>query len=147
MKKIISVIAIAVLAMSMLVMVSCNRTPLAADCSNEKDVVITADRADADDFIVTGTLEVGEGEQVTIESKLSSGKIELQLISAEGMDNPEELPDTEGAEPTYTAYLDGEGTQTVSFGAGSFMIKPVVTEKATGTIELIVTPVEGPAEE
>ena len=102
-------------------------------------MTINAVKADKGDYFVTGTLVVDEGEQIAIDTDLEAGEITIEFISADGNENIDELPDTD-AEATYTAYLSGTDSQSVSFGAGSFMIKSTVTEKATGTVNITVQP-------
>ena len=139
MKRFISIVALIVLTVSMIAMTSCGKSEFGGESVDDKHMTINAVKADTGDFFVTGSLEVEEGEQIAIDTKLESGEITVEFISAEGMDNPDEVPDLEG-EATYTAYLSGTNQQAVSFGAGSFMIKPTVTEKATGTIDITVEP-------
>ena len=139
MKRFISIVALIVLTVSMIDMTSCGKSEFGGESVDDKHMTINAVKADTGDFFVTGSLEVEEGEQIAIDTKLESGEITVEFISAEGMDNPDEVPDLEG-EATYTAYLSGTNQQAVSFGAGSFMIKPTVTEKATGTIDITVEP-------
>lgn len=137
MKRIVSIIVIAVLAVSMLAMTSCGKSELSGQVTDEKHMTVNAVNSSKGDYYVTGTLVVEENEQVVIDSKLEKGSIEVQFISAEGEGSIDELPETDG-EPVYKTNLSGTDSQTVSFGGGSFMIKPVVTEKATGTIEISV---------
>ena len=139
MKRFISIVALIVLTVSMIAMTSCGKSEFGGESVDDKHMTINAVKADTGDFFVTGSLEVEEGEQIAIDTKLESGEITVEFISAEGIDNPDEVPDLEG-EATYTAYLSGTNQQAVSFGAGSFMIKPTVTEKATGTIDITVEP-------
>ena len=139
MKRFISIVALIVLTVSMIAMTSCGKSEFGGESVDDKHMTINAVKADTGDFFVTGSLEVEEGEQIAIDTKLESGEITVEFISAEGMDNPDEIPDLEG-EATYTAYLSGTNQQSVSFGAGSFMIKPTVTDKATGTIDITVEP-------
>ena len=139
MKRFISIVALVMMMVSMIAMTSCGKSEFGGESVDDKHMTINAVKADTGDFFVTGSLEVEEGEQIAIDTKLESGEITVEFISAEGMDNPDEVPDLEG-EATYTAYLSGTNQQAVSFGAGSFMIKPTVTEKATGTIDITVEP-------
>ena len=139
MKRFISIVALIVLTVSMIAMTSCGKSEFGGESVDDKHMTINAVKADTGDFFVTGSLEVEEGEQIAIDTKLESGEITVEFISAEGIDNPDEVPDLEG-EAIYTAYLSGTNQQAVSFGAGSFMIKPTVTEKATGTIDITVEP-------
>ena len=139
MKRIISIIVVAVLAVSMLAMTSCGKSEFSNSVKDEKNMTITAKRAETGDYFMIGTLEVEEGEQVTIDTDLKSGSITMRFLGSGGGDNIEELPETDG-DAIYTAYLEGTDSQTVSFGTGSFMIMPTVTEKATGTITITVQP-------
>ena len=139
MKRFISIVALIVLTVSMIAMTSCGKSEFGGESVDDKHMTINAVKADTGDFFVTGSLEVEEGEQIAIDTKLESGEITVEFISAEGIDNPDEVPNLEG-EAIYTAYLSGTNQQAVSFGAGSFMIKPTVTEKATGTIDITVEP-------
>ena len=139
MKKIISIIAVAVLAVSMLTMVSCGKHEFSGSIDGDKNMTINAVNADAGDYFVTGTLVVEEGEEIAIDTALDKGEITVEFIASEGEGNIDELPELDG-DATYTAYLSGTNSQAVSFGAGSFMIKPTVTDKATGTVTITVQP-------
>ena len=139
MKRFISIIAIMALAVSMLAMTSCSKREFSGSVDSDKSMTINAVKADAGDYFVTGSLVVEEDEQVAIETNLESGAITVEFIKSEGEQDIEELPELDG-EATYTAFLDGTNSQAVSFGAGTYMIKPTVTEKATGTIDITVEP-------
>ena len=139
MKKTVSIIAIAVLAVSMLAMVSCGKHEFSGNVESDKNMTINAVNADKGDYFATGSLVVDEGEEVVIDSKLEKGEITVEFIGSEGEGNIDELPDMNG-EATYTANLSGTDSQTVSFGTGSFMIKPTVADKATGTVTITVQP-------
>ena len=139
MKKIISIIAIAALAVSMFAMTSCSKHEFSGQTDGDKNMTINAVNADKGDFFVTGTLVVDEGEEVAIDTQLEKGEITVEFIAAEGEGSIDELPELDG-DATYTAYLSGTNSQTVSIGAGSFMIKPTVTDKATGTVSITVQP-------
>lgn len=139
MKRFLSIIAITVLAVSMLAMVSCGKHEFSGNMDDEKNMTITAVNADKGDYFATGTLVVEDGEQVSIDTALEKGEITVEFIASEGEQNIDELPELDG-DATYTAYLSGTNSQAVSFGAGSFMIKPTVTDKATGTVTITVQP-------
>ena len=93
MKRIISIIVVAVLAVSMLAMTSCGKKEFSGSIDDEKNMTITANRADEGDYFMTGTLEVADGEEVTIDSNLESGSISVQFIGSGGEQNIEELPE------------------------------------------------------
>ena len=137
MKKLLSIMAVMVLTASMLTMVSCGKSELSGETIDDKSMTITASRADTGDFFATGSLVFEEGEQLSIEPNLESGEMTIEFISAEGMDNPDELPDVEG-DAQYTAHVSSDDEQTVSMPAGSYMVKATVAEKATGTVAINV---------
>ena len=139
MKRFISIIAIMAMALSMLAMTSCAKEEFSGNVESDKSMTINAVKADKGDYFVTGSLVVEEDEQITFNTNLESGAVTVELISSGDDENIEELPELDG-EATYTAYLDGTNTESASFGAGTFMIKATVTEKATGTIEIKVEP-------
>ena len=139
MKKIISIIAIAALAVSMFAMTSCSKHEFSGQTDGDKNMTINAVNADKGDYFVTGTLVVDEGEEVAIDTQLEKGEITVEFIAAEDEGSIDELPELDG-DATYTAYLSGTNSQTVSIGAGSLMIKPTVTDKATGTVSITVQP-------
>ena len=139
MKRLLSIIAITVLAVFMLAMVSCGKHEFSGNLDDDKNMTINAVNADTGDYFVTGTLVVEDGEQVSIDTALDKGEITVEFIASEGEGNIDELPEVDG-DATYTAYLSGTNSQAVSFGAGSFMIKPTVTDKATGTVTITVQP-------
>ena len=81
---------------------------------------------------------VGEEEQITIDSNLDSGSIQLDFISNEGFDDMEEVPDLENAEVKYTTTVSEVESQAVSFGAGSYLVRATVVDNANGTVEIKV---------
>ena len=137
MKKLLSIMAVMVLTASMLTMVSCGKSELSGEIIDDKSMAVTASKADTGDYFVTGSLEIEEGEQLSIEPNLESGEMTIEFISAEGMDNPDELPELDG-EAQYTAFISGTNAQKVSMPSGSYMIKVTVTDKATGSVAINV---------
>ena len=137
MKKLMSVVAVIVLAASMLTLVSCGKSELTGEVIDEKSMTVTASKADTGDYFVTGSLEFEEGEQLSIEPNLESGEMTIEFINGEGMDNPDELPDVSG-DAQYTAFISGTNSQTVSMPSGTYMVKVTVTDKATGTVAINV---------
>ena len=137
MKKLLSIMAVMVLTASMLTMVSCGKTELSGEMVDDKSMTVTASKADSGDYFVTGSMEFEEGEQLSIEPNLESGEMTIEFISAEGMDDPEELPELDG-NAQYTAFISGSNAQKVSMPSGSYMVKVTVTDKATGTVTINV---------
>lgn len=128
-----------VLAFSMLVMVSCSQSSFGAVSVDDKTMTVTAENASKDDTAVTGSLVVGEDEQITIDSSLDGGGMQIEFFVDEGFDDMEEEPDLDELQPAYTANVSGVESQAVQFGAGSFMVRATATEKKTnGKVEIHV---------
>lgn len=136
MKRYLSVLFVAVLAMT-LVMTACSTHEFSGSSNDEKTMTITAKNADAGDFFMTGSLVVDEGETIKITPALEKGSVKLEFISAEGNDSIDELPELDG-EAIVTANVSGTEEQGYGGATGSFMVKATVTEKATGTIDIII---------
>lgn len=126
-----------IMAVAMLVMVSCGKSELSGNVKDEKNMTITAVNSDKGDYFMTGTLEADEDDSVTIEAELEKGSIQIEFIGGADEGSADELPDLEG-KATYTAYVSGEDEQTVSLPEGGYMVKVTVTEKATGTVSISI---------
>ncbi|MBQ3271984.1 MAG: hypothetical protein IJH44_01895 [Solobacterium sp.] len=133
-KNFMKIMAAAMLAA--VTLAGCAKSELVCDAANGKDVVITATRAAKDDFVVTGSLEVAEGETVTVKPALDKGAITSELIASPEEQSIDELPATDG-EAAFRFEVSGTEEQTAAAAAGDYMIRITVTEKATGTIHLI----------
>lgn len=120
-----------------LVSTACAKHEFSGESNDEKSMTITAVNAAADDYFMSGTLEVDEGESIKIAPDLEKGSIKLEFVSAEGNDNIDELPELDG-EAVVTANVSGTQEQAYGGSTGSFMVKATVTEKATGTVEITI---------
>ena len=138
MKKYIALLTAVVLAATMgFCLTACGTSELIMNVNDEKSMTITAETADVDAFAMVGTLDVAEGEQIVVEPALDEGSVELEFISGEGMDDVEEVPDTD-TEPQMVTEVSGSEMQIVGIPEGSYLVKAIVKEKATGSIEITV---------
>lgn len=136
MKKLWALLVVAVMAMA-LVTTACGKHEFSGSVNDEKSMTVTATNADTDEFFMTGTLEVEKGETIKITPALEKGSVKLEFVSAEGNDDIDEIPEGDGA-AVITADVSGTDAQEFTDAAGSFMVKATVTEKATGTIDIVV---------
>ena len=92
---------------------------------------------------MVGSLEVEEGEEISITGELDKGAVTVEIVAAPAEEHKEDEPDL-NAEAILTANLDSssEGTDTISgtMDAGSYMVRATCEEKATGTIMVEVKP-------
>lgn len=134
MKKFICIALIAV--MSTVLLTACGPT-LSAVCESEKSMAITAERADVDSFVSTGSLEIRDGEQLEIRPTLEKGEIELGFILVPEEQSIDEVPDVD-AKADVTEVVSGNEVKMIELPNGNYQVKVIVTEKATGTVLLEV---------
>ena len=142
MKKITYALLVAVVAMSMMVLCSCGGSSLGITGNSEKSMTIEAKNAAQGDYVLTGGLEVTEGEQVVIASSLEKGELKIELYATPAEQSAEEMPDVEGSEPVVMSNASGTETVSATVPEGSYMVKVTSVEKATGTVQIDVTPAE-----
>ena len=142
MKKITYTLLVAVVAMSMMVLCACGGSSLGITGNSEKSMTIEAKNAAQGDFVLSGSLEVTEGEQVVIASSLEKGELKIELYATPAEQSAEELPDVDGSEPVVMSNASGTETVSATVPEGSYMVKVTSAEKATGTVQIDVTPAE-----
>lgn len=140
MKKSISVVFVSILAVAML-LTSCSGGSFSCVSIDEKSAEFEAKTATTDMEVDTGTLVIEEGESISFDSTgLTEGAVHFDLFSNEGWDNPEDFPDLSDKEPILTADCQPQEINTFTFAPGEYIIRAMVTEKATGTIKLTIDP-------
>lgn len=142
MKKTISVLLTAVLVLSMMLVTSCGKSEFGLSENTEKLMTINAENAAKDDFFMTGTLEVADGEKVVVTSNLEKGSVKVELFATPEEQSIDEVPDVEEGEPVFMMNATGTDSQSGTMPAGSLMLKATVLEKATGTVTIEVLPAE-----
>lgn len=142
MKKTISVLLTAVLVLSMMLMTSCGKSEFGLSENTEKLMTINAENAAKDDFFMTGTLEVADGEKVVVTSNLEKGSVKVELFATPEEQSIDEVPDVEAGEPVFMMNATGTDSQSGTMPASSLMLKATVLEKATGTVTIEVLPAE-----
>lgn len=125
--------------MAIVALTACGGT-LGIDCSNEKDVHVEAKNANTDDWVVTGSLTVEEGETVSFAANMEKGEIKIELFGMPEDQSIDELPDDPEGEPVTMFMAGGTDAMSVTPAAGSYLIKATVTEKATGSVEITAGP-------
>lgn len=128
----------AILVVAMMTMGACKGTGLVMNSTSEKSMTVEADRAAAGDYAMVGSLEVAEGEQVTISSNLEKGEIQIELYGTAAEQSAEEVPEMEG-EAAMMFKAAATDSQSGTLAEGSYMVKATVNEKATGTVQIDVT--------
>ena len=143
MKKILSVL-IAVIMVFAFVACGSKEPTLEGNIIDDKNMEITANKADPDDFMLSGALVLEDGEQIYYDHQLESGEIEIQFIPEQEEQSAEEVPDYDNADPTKVLDLSENGGGSVYFESGSYMVKvtAVGKDKAVGTVTLNIKPIE-----
>ena len=135
-----SIVLIMFLAL-LLTLTACGNSEFALSENDSKHMTITARNADRDAFFMVGSLDVADGEQIEIAANLTKGSVRVEIVGAAGVQDINELPETDGA-AILTANLVRTDGASGTVPAGTYLLRATCLERATGTIEINVTPSE-----
>ena len=136
MKRIALILA---LALSALLLTACGASEFGVIQNDPDRIVISAENADKDAFFVTGTLEVAEGQQIVAAADLEKGSIRVEIYAApEGEESVSEL--TELGDALLTGDLKADERFEGGMAAGSYLVKAICLNRATGSVEVTVQP-------
>jgi hypothetical protein len=138
MKKIFLTSVVLLLA---LMLAACGLHEFGMSENTAKRMTITAKRASKDEFFMVGSLEVDEGEKVVITSGLEKGEIRVDVIGTPAGQNIDEIPEFD-VEPVLTANLSKGEEISGTLLSGSYLVKAICLEKATGTVVIEVRPAD-----
>ena len=135
MKKRIAVIL--ALALSALLLTACGKSEFGVIQNDPDRIVISAENAEKDAFFVTGTLEAAEGQQIVAAADLEKGSIRVEIYAApEGEESVNELTDLGDA--LLTGDLKADERFEGGMAAGSYLVKAICLNRATGWVEITV---------
>ena len=129
------------LALAAAALAGCGKSEFGVIQNDPDRIVISAENADKDAFFVTGTLEVAENQQIVAAADLEKGSIRVEIYAApENVENVNELTDLGDA--ILTGNLIADESVAGGMAAGSYLVKAICLEKATGSIEVMVQPAQ-----
>lgn len=141
-KKYLALVAIAALVSAMF-LTACSSSEFATvSDENGKSMIITATNAGTDSSSISGSLIVGDNDEIIIESSLEEGSIQLDFLSGEDFDDMEDVPSGE-VDSLLEAVVGPGETQTCEISSGEYMVKVSVLEKATGSVNVTIKEKEG----
>lgn len=139
-KRTLFVVAVIAL-ITVLAMSSCSGgSRLGVSENTEKMMTIEANNAAKDDFLMTGSLVLGEKEKVAMTAELEKGGIRIELYAEPEEQSIDEVPDYDSMEPIIMFNASGNSSQSGELNPGEYMVKATVTEKASGTVQIDVLP-------
>ena len=130
------IIAILIL---MLTLTACGKSEFGVSENTGKQMTVTAQNADKDALFMVGSLDVADGEQIVITSKLTKGSVRVEIVAASEKQSIDKLPDMNG-EAIITADLESGESVSGTVAAGSYLLRATCLKKATGTIQIEVKP-------
>lgn len=139
MKRIRVFAFLAVLALLTLTLAACGKTEFGITGNTEKWMMVTAEKADKDDYVMAGSLEVADGEQIVITSELTKGSVRVEIVEVPEEQSIDELPQM-GGEAILTANLGPGDGAAATMSAGTYMVRAICLEKATGDVQIEVKP-------
>ncbi len=132
------IIAILIL---MLTLTACGKSEFGVTENTGKQITVTAHDADKGASFMVGSLDVAEGEQIVITSKLTKGSVRVEIVAASEEQSIDKLPDMNG-EAIITADLESGDSVSGTAATGSYYLRAACLEKATGTILIEVKPAD-----
>ncbi len=140
-----SIVLIMILAL-MLTLTACGKSEFGLSENDGKHMTITARNADRDAFFMVGSLDVADGEQIEIAANLTKGSVRVEIVAGAGGQDINVLPEMDGA-AILTADLVRTDGASGTVPAGLYYLRATCLERATGTIQINVTPAETKAPE
>ena len=132
--------SITVLAL-LLTLTACGKSEFGVTENTWKHLTITAQNADKDASLIGGGFDVADGEQVVIAANLSKGSVRVEIVRPADHQGTGQISETDG-EAVITANLDSTESASGTVPAGIYQFRATCLEKATGTIQIDVVPVE-----
>lgn len=139
MKRKSILLALAMSALLMLALTGCGKSVFGVAENTEKRITITAENADKDAFFMVGSLEVADGERIVITSSLAKGAVRVEIVAAPEDQSMDSFPKMDG-DAIITADVSRTDGASGTVPAGSYLLRAVCLEKATGTIQIEVKP-------
>ena len=139
------IVLIMILAL-MLTLTACGKSEFGLSENDGKHMTITARNADRDAFFMVGSLDVADGEQIEIAANLTKGSVRVEIVAGAGGQDINVLPEMDGA-AILTADLVRTDGASGTVPAGLYYLRATCLERATGTIQINVTPAETKAPE
>ena len=137
MKKRSIIAFVLILALAALTMAGCGKSEFTVIDNNSKRMLISAENAGKGLTFTVGTLEVAEGEQISLTAQLSRGSIRVEILQAPETLSADALPD---GDAILTADLKTTESASADMAPGSYLVRATSLEKATGTVLAEVTP-------
>lgn len=141
MKKFITVAVIAAMALSLLTLTACGKVNLALSENTAKAMTLEANNARPNDFVMVGTLEVADGEQIVVTPDLKKGAFQLEFVGAPAEQSIDELPDLDG-EATVSLEVSGTDPSSLAAEPGDYLLRVTCLKSATGTVLIEVQAAE-----
>ena len=138
-------IIITVLAL-MLTLTACGKSEFGVTENSWKHMTLTAQNADKDAFVMVGSLDVADGEQIEITASLTKGSVKVEIVRSPDNQSIDEIPEMDGKAIITANLARTEGTSG-TVPAGTYLLRATCLEKATGTIQIDVSSAENSGSE
>ena len=134
--------AVFLMALTMCAVGCGSKTPtMSMEIPDEKTAEITLNKADPDDFLLAGSIEVADGESIEIVPEIEDGsEVSIELIAASEEQSADKLPEI--GEADFDVILNSNDEITCVVDPGSYMLKVTALTKSNGTISLQVMAAE-----
>ena len=135
--------AIAILMTAAMCMAGCRggKPSMAMEITDEKTVRIELNKADPDDFMLSGAIEIENGESIEITPEVEDGsEVSIELIATAENQSADKVPEI--GEADFDVIINSNDVITCVVDPGSYMLKVTALSKSNGTISMQVLSAE-----
>ena len=140
-KKFITAIAILMTLAACMTGCRGGKPSMSMEIIDEKSAQIVLNNADPDDFMLSGTIEIENGESLEITPEIRDGsEVSIELIAASENQSPDKAPEI--GEADFDVIINSNDTISSVVDPGSYMLKVTALSRSDGTISLGVQSAE-----
>ena len=140
-KKFITAIAILMTLAACMTGCRGGKPSMSMEIIDEKSAQIVLNNADPDDFMLSGTIEIENGESLEITPEIKDGsEVSIELLAVSENQSPDKAPEI--GEADFDVIINSNDTISSVVDPGSYMLKVTALSRSDGTISLEVQSAE-----
>ena len=136
MRKIRTTTFIVTIALMAGMLTSCGKSVFEVTENTGKAVTITAEKAEKDASVMFGSIEVEEGEQLSISADLAKGSVRVEILPEAEEQAIDKIPEMD-EEAIMVGNFVRTDAESGTVPVGSYLVKATCLERATGTVRIV----------
>ena len=140
-KKFITAIAILMTLAACMTGCRGGKPSMSMEIIDEKSAQIVLNNADPDDFMLSGTIEIENGESLEITPEIKDGsEVSIELLEVSENQSPDKAPEI--GEADFDVIINSNDMISSVVDPGSYMLKVTALSRSDGTISMEVQSAE-----